>query len=172
MNGKLFLFQVLILDYIDKNRVNPLTCGDDAKNKWGTDGYYEGHWCNTMRKYYNPKVVIYEGGNYTGRRLELDPGTYDFNFINSKGFNDVISSLTVPPGWKVEAWEHNPGEGRRSVYTADTNWVGDANDTFSSLVITSNENSNLFQKLDNTNCVHNHLYKGYRKMDVIMIINI
>ncbi len=123
------------LSYIDKNRVNPLTCGDNHRNKWGNDGYYEGHWCNNLRQYFNPKVIVYEHGNYQGRRLELGIGTYDYNFINSKGFNDVISSLKVPKGLEVEAWEHNPGEGRKWVFTSNTNWVGDANDTISSLIV-------------------------------------
>ncbi len=123
------------LSYIDKNRVNPLTCGDDHRKKWGNDGYYEGHWCNNLREYFNKKVIVYEHANYQGRRLELGIGTYDYNFINSKGFNDVISSIKVPKGLEVEAWEHNPGEGRKWVFTSNTNWVGNANDTISSLIV-------------------------------------
>jgi hypothetical protein len=120
------------LSYIDKNRVNPLTCGDNHRNKWGNDGYYEGHWCNNLRQHFNPKVVVYSDANYQGRRLELDIGTHN---VNSKGFNDMISSLKVPKGLEVEAWEHNPGQGRKWVFTSNTNWVGDANDTISSLIV-------------------------------------
>jgi hypothetical protein len=65
--------------------------------------------------------------DYKGRKLELDIGTYD-----------TISSLKIPKGWKVEAWEHNIGEGSKWVFTSDTTWVGNANDRISSLVITGN----------------------------------
>ena len=48
------------LTYIDKNRVNPLTCGDDLKNKHGTDGNYNGHWCFNISKRFNPKIMYGE----------------------------------------------------------------------------------------------------------------
>jgi len=152
------------LNNIDVNRVDPLTCGEHHRTKWGTDGYYEGHWCNNLRRQFNRKVVVYEHGNYQGRSLELGIGTYGYNYLNSRGFNDVISSLRVPPGIVVEAWEHNPGEGRKWTYDSDTNWVGDANDRISSLIVKKKvDQSNDFQKLDNTNCVYGRLYNGYRR---------
>jgi CPW-WPC domain-containing protein len=80
-------------------------------------------------------VIVYEHGNFQGRSLELGVGTYDYNFINSRGFNDQISSMRVAQGLQVEAWEHNPGGGRRWFFQSDTSWVGDANDTISSLII-------------------------------------
>jgi len=151
------------LSKIDINRLNPLICGEDHRRIWGTDGYYEGHWCNNLRRQFNRKVVVYEHGNYQGRSLELGVGTYDFSYLNSRGFNDVISSLRVPPGIVVEAWEHNPGEGRKWVYHSDTNWVGDANDRISSLVISDKINRiDIFQKNDNTNCVYGRIPNGYR----------
>jgi hypothetical protein len=88
--------------------------------------------------YYGPptaKVIVYEHGDYGGRSLELDVGTYDYNFINGRGFNDQISSMKVPQGLQVEAWEHDPNQGRRWIFQRDTPWVGDANDTISSLII-------------------------------------
>ena len=39
------------LNYIDTNRVNPLTCGNDHKNKYGSDGYSNSNnWCNNIKK--------------------------------------------------------------------------------------------------------------------------
>jgi hypothetical protein len=82
-----------------------------------------------------PKITVYEHGDYQGRSLELGVGTYDYNFINSKGFNDQISSMKVPQGLRVEAWQHDPGHGTKWVWTSDTHWVGDANDTISSIIV-------------------------------------
>jgi hypothetical protein len=128
------------LNYIDKNRENPLTCGQYHLNKWGVDGYSDpNHWCSNVKNFFNPKVIVYEHANYQGRKLELDPGKYDYNFISRNGFNDIISSMKIPNGWKVEAYEHAGYQGRKWVFNSDTNWVGnDANDIFSCLVVTSN----------------------------------
>jgi hypothetical protein len=127
------------LTYIDTNRVNPLTCGDDHKRIYGINGYSDSnHWCSNVSNLFFPKVIVYEDADYRGRRLELDAGTYDYNFLIINKFNDLISSLKVPKGWKVEAWEHNIGQGNKWVFTSDTTWVGNANDRISSLVITGN----------------------------------
>ena len=87
------------------------------------------------------KVIIYADSDYSGSSVELDVGTYDSNFLNSRGFNDNISSLKVPQGLQVEGWEHGIGEGPRWVFTSDTNWVGDANDKISSLRISDATNT-------------------------------
>ena len=79
-------------------------------------------------------IIVYEHGNYQGRSLTLGIGTHDYNYLNSQGFNDIISSLKVPPGLSAQCWEHNPGQGRQWTFTSDTPWVGNAaNDTISSI---------------------------------------
>jgi hypothetical protein len=81
-------------------------------------------------------VVVFEDGNYQGRSLELGVGYYDYNYLVSKGFNDNISSIIVPPELLVEGWEDNHGAGRKWVFNSNTNWVGDdANDRISTLVV-------------------------------------
>jgi hypothetical protein len=45
------------LTRIDTNRINPLTCGDDNKNKHGTDGYSNpSHWCSNVRNFFNQRL--------------------------------------------------------------------------------------------------------------------
>ncbi len=112
------------------------------------------------------KVIIYADGDYTGGSLELGIGTYDSNFLTSRGFNDQISSLKVSQGLQVEGWEHNIGEGRRWVFTSDTNWVGDANDKISSLRIsalssagTSTGSNATCDRRDNSKCI----FKDYTR---------
>ena len=49
------------LNYIDTNRVNPLTCGNDHKNKYGSDGYSNSNnWCNNISKRFYPKIMYGE----------------------------------------------------------------------------------------------------------------
>jgi hypothetical protein len=43
--------------------------------------------------------------------------------------------MKVPQGLRVEAWQHDPGHGTKWVWTSDTHWVGDANDTISSIIV-------------------------------------
>jgi hypothetical protein len=64
-------------------------------------------------------------------------GTHDYNFINSKGFNDIISSIKVPSGLKAIAWEHNPGGGRSWTFESDNSCIVNigANDTISSIIV-------------------------------------
>ena len=40
---------------------------------------------------------------------------------------DLISSLKIPKGWKVEAYEYNIGEGIKQIFTSDISWVSNAN---------------------------------------------
>lgn len=82
-------------------------------------------------------ITVYEHCYYQGRSLELGVGTYDYNFINARGFNDIISSIKVPPGLKAVAWEHNPGGGRQWTFEADNDCIVNlgANDTISSIIV-------------------------------------
>jgi hypothetical protein len=81
-------------------------------------------------------AIVFEHGNYQGRSLELGVGYYDYNYLVSKGFNDNISSIIVPPELLVEGWQDNHGAGPKWVFNSNTNWVGnDANDRISTLVV-------------------------------------
>jgi len=84
-----------------------------------------------------PKITVYEHCDYQGRSVEMGVGTHDYNFINSKGFNDIISSIKVPSGLKVIAWEHNPGGGRSWTFESDNSCIVNigANDTISSIIV-------------------------------------
>jgi hypothetical protein len=97
-------------------------------------------------------VVVYEHGNYQGRSLELGVGYYDYNYLVSKGFNDNISSIIIPPELLVEGWEDNHGAGRKWVFNSNTNWVGnDANDRISTLVVKKKVLSNTWNVIWNAN---------------------
>jgi hypothetical protein len=92
---------------------------------------------NEITENQNEKVIVYEHCNYQGRSLELGVGTYDYNFINARGFNDIISSIKVSPGLKAVAWEHNPGGGRQWTFDNDNACIVNvgANDTISSIIV-------------------------------------
>jgi len=79
-------------------------------------------------------VIVYQDADYQGASQELSEGSYD---IDSLEFgNDQLSSLKVPPGFKVTLYEHANFEGRSISFTEDTPWVGDDfNDITSGIVV-------------------------------------
>lgn len=81
----------------------------------------------------DPAVVIYEHNNYAGRGQVLDVGRYDIGQLTIG--NDVISSVKVPPGWKVTLYEHAHFKGTARVITADTSALSGFNDKTSSIVV-------------------------------------
>jgi hypothetical protein len=85
----------------------------------------------------NPVVTVYEHCEYQGKSLELGIGTHYHSFINSKGFNDTISSIKVPAGLKVVAFEHDQFQGRQWTFTTDNSCIVNvgANDTISSIIV-------------------------------------
>lgn len=104
-------------------------------------------------------VRVFEHFNYGGESLLLPEGRTtifmlegdsdqvpDDEQINFTGinFNDRISSLQIPPGYTVIAYEDWKGQGEQFVFTSDTNSLPqDANDRFSSFdVIRNNNNDN------------------------------
>jgi hypothetical protein len=85
-----------------------------------------------------PEVVtVYEHCEYQGKSLELGIGTHYHSFINSKGFNDTISSIKVPPGLKVVAFENDQFQGRQWTFTTDNSCIVNvgANDTITSIIV-------------------------------------
>ena len=83
------------------------------------------------------KVTVYEHCNYQGRSIELPIGSYDYNYINGKGFNDNISSIKVPSELKAVAFEHDLNQGRQWTFNNDNACIVNigANDTISSIII-------------------------------------
>jgi hypothetical protein len=88
-------------------------------------------------------VTVYEHCEYQGRSLELGVGTHYYSYINSKGFNDIISSIKVPSGLKAVAFEHDPYQGRQWSFDRDHPCLvnkldtsgANANDTISSIIV-------------------------------------
>jgi hypothetical protein len=113
--------------------LNQKNDGDDMKSSWSAVTYDYWTRCKGVDglgvpiKSFDPnvynkelKAIFYEHCDYLGRSMELGQGSYDYNFINSKGFNDVISSIKVPKGLKVIAFENDLNNGR-SITLLDNN---------------------------------------------------
>lgn len=80
-------------------------------------------------------VIFYQDINYGGA-ASLPMGKGDYASLPSSVPNDWMSSLRVPSGWIVEAYEHGSFGGAVCTFTADTSWVGSAcNDKMSSFRI-------------------------------------
>jgi hypothetical protein len=86
------------------------------------------------------KVTVYEHCNYQGRSLDLPIGSYNFNYINGKGFNDIISSIKIPNGLKAVAFQHDLYQGTQWTFTNDNACIVNvgAKDTISSIIISKN----------------------------------
>ena len=77
-------------------------------------------------------AVVYEH-DFHGRYQNLWPGSYTLSQLTLR--NDSISSVRVPPGWRVWLYEHDFA-GRWKLLTSDTNFAGtDFNDVTSSIVV-------------------------------------
>ncbi len=80
------------------------------------------------------KVTFYTDINYQGMSCELEPGKYDVGQLPA--WNDLFSSLKIPPGLRVILYEHSGFQGRAKQFTSDTSYIGDDfNDLVSSLEI-------------------------------------
>lgn len=80
-------------------------------------------------------VYIYQDINYGGRSASLGLGSYNLASLQAKGFyNDDLSSIKVPWGYKVTLYADDNFSGASRVITADTSWIGnDWNDRVSSI---------------------------------------
>jgi hypothetical protein len=96
----------------------------------GHDGHYtvQYYW-----KLYADPAVVYEDIDYGGRSQVLDGGRYDIGRLSFG--NDRISSVKVPPGWKVTLYQDAGFRGATRVLTADTPALADFNDHPSSIVV-------------------------------------
>ncbi|PYG87227.1 beta/gamma crystallin [Ruminiclostridium sufflavum DSM 19573] len=80
------------------------------------------------------KVTVYEHANYGGRSQSLPVGRYNLSQLTIG--NDIISSVKIPAGLIVTAYEHIDFKGKAKVFTEDSSYVGnDFNDKISSIVV-------------------------------------
>ncbi|MCW5805165.1 MAG: hypothetical protein KIT31_22530 [Deltaproteobacteria bacterium] len=78
-------------------------------------------------------VTFYIDANYGGGSMTLDEGRYDIDRLSIG--NDKLSSVRVPPGWRVVLFEHAHFQGRTVVLEGDAPFLGDFNDLTSSIAI-------------------------------------
>ena len=76
-------------------------------------------------------VTVYQDHDFTGIRVDLEPGTYGFAALESMGIgNDRISSIQVKDGYSVFACAHSTNESCRTI-SASTTSLGVLNNTIS-----------------------------------------
>jgi hypothetical protein len=82
-------------------------------------------------------AVFYQDINYGGTAVALQPGNYTLSQMNAKGIPDNwMTSLKVPSGWTVEAYQNDNFTGTKWTYTASSGWVGtEVNDQMSSVKV-------------------------------------
>jgi len=79
---------------------------------------------------------VYEHSYYGGNYLSISSGG-EMSKLWQHGFNDIVSSLRLQPGYKLEVWEHSNYQGSKTSYTNDMPWIGYAwNDFISSVKCT------------------------------------
>jgi hypothetical protein len=146
---------VVYIDHIEKARTNQiishvpeyiiLGCGTRG---FGGNLNYSGQWPDTFSidfiKMYKrkPEVRLYENCDGYGWVSDgLQAGNYTTSQLISKGFfDDATSSMEVPTGWKLTAFDKDNFMGDSIVIMSDTRCLEDFhfNDKISSLKITSN----------------------------------
>lgn len=84
-------------------------------------------------------ATFYADINYGGNAVTLKTGNYTLAQLNAAGIpNDWMSSLKVPAGWTVEAYQNDNFTGTKWTFTSSSSWVGtDANDQMTSVKIYS-----------------------------------
>jgi len=145
------------LSALDQNQMikwledlNEKNDGDDMKSSWSAVSYDYWTRCKGVEglgvpiQSFDPnilnkelKATFYEHCDYQGRSIQLGQGSYDYNFIHSKGFNDIISSIKVPKGLRVVVFEHDLNNGR-SLTLIDNNPClinNSFNDIISSIIV-------------------------------------
>jgi hypothetical protein len=81
------------------------------------------------------KVTIYEHSAYSGKSQELGPGRYSADAISLA--DNIVSSVDVPPGWKVTLWSDAGFGGTSTVLTGKSDFLANFNDTLSALTVTA-----------------------------------
>jgi hypothetical protein len=81
-------------------------------------------------------VTIYENSDYQGRSLILPVGRYDYPFLLANRFNDILSSMKIPQGFKVTIFADPGFRGTQQTYSSDTPFTGNPlNDKTSSISV-------------------------------------
>ncbi|WP_282014656.1 cellulase family glycosylhydrolase [Marinifilum flexuosum] len=82
------------------------------------------------------KVALYSGEGYQGESLRLSPGEYDQAELQAMDFDNNISSIMVPWGFKVIAYTENGFVGTANEYTRTTrSFSSEMENTISSLKV-------------------------------------
>jgi hypothetical protein len=115
--------------------------------------------------------VIYENANFTGACQPLDVGRYN---AGTKFINDQISSVKVPPGFKVTLFQHGVDLGRTKVLYADAASLSDFDNITSGIIVEAlpifYENDNYtgaFQPLDVGRYDHSELSFGHDRISSV-----
>lgn len=82
------------------------------------------------------RVFFYKDVNYGGYQSAFTPGSYTMTQLNAKGvLNDDITSLTIPSGVTVTAYQDDNFAGASATFTSSTGWLASWNDKITSVRI-------------------------------------
>ena len=82
------------------------------------------------------QVILNQHINYGGYHVPLSPGTYPLSQLTALGGKDNdITSISVPPGYRVTGFENDDFAGARLELTTRRSWLGDWNDRISSVIV-------------------------------------
>jgi len=103
------------------------------------------------------RVEVFEECNFRGSRGEFKPGSYKTGYLIVR--NDRISSMRIPRGFRVIAFENDDFKGNRRTFTGDQYCLdGQWNDKISSIVVEGpggsnnyNNNADYFQQNQSNN---------------------
>ncbi len=87
---------------------------------------------NTVKK--EEGVTIFEDRSFKGARVVLSPGKYNFDAFGEIG-NNRISSLSVPKGYKIIAYQERNFKGYKKIWTASQKYLYNWEDKISSVEV-------------------------------------
>ena len=123
----------IILFILVSRRSSGMTKEEEAKKKQGGEVTKQGE---------APRVTLFSDCKFTGKMVDISFGEYAS--MAKAGFgNDVLSSMKIPAGLKVQVFEHDNFKGDTAVFTKDISCLVDVqiskarnwNDRVSSLKI-------------------------------------
>jgi hypothetical protein len=86
-------------------------------------------------------VRFYEHSSFRGRSIAAERGYVGYTLLNQYGFNDIISSISIPRTLQATVYQQANRGGRSKTFTESTDYVGnDFNDIISSADIEENPN--------------------------------
>lgn len=87
----------------------------------------------------NATATFYKDRNLSGDSISLKVGFTDYAVLHEKGFNDVISSLSLPEPIQATVYEHLGRGGKSTIFKGVVNYVEDAwNKVISGIEIAEN----------------------------------